>query len=59
MLSHPWLKLPANHDIKMSEEEFQEYLLKQQELQEIMDPPMLGEEMCKLEENESDINAAG
>lgn len=32
MLNHPWLKMPKSEDIKMTEEEFQEYLAKQQSL---------------------------
>jgi serine/threonine protein kinase len=59
MLEHPWIKMASNYDIKMTDEEFQEYLLKQQSLQEAMDPPLLGEEMSKLEDTDAELNGGG
>lgn len=42
----------------MSDDEFQRYLERQTVLREIIDEPMLGEEMSKLEDNDQDINIA-
>lgn len=48
--------MAAAYDIKMSDEEFQDYLQSQQEMQAIVDLPMQGEEMARLEETECQIN---
>jgi vesicle coat complex subunit len=56
MLSHPWLKMKPMYETKMNNEELSDYLARQQQLAEIMDPPMLGEEMSKLDETDTEIN---
>jgi vesicle coat complex subunit len=56
MLSHPWLKMKPMYETKMNDEELSDYLARQQQLAEIMDPPMLGEEMSKLDETDTEIN---
>lgn len=40
----------------MTEEELAEYLQRQQMMADIMEPPMHGEEMSKLEETDCEIN---
>jgi len=49
MLEHPWLKMPSNYEAKMTDEELNDYIQRQQSMAEVMDPPMHGEEMSKLE----------
>jgi vesicle coat complex subunit len=44
------------YETKMNDEELSDYLARQQQLAEIMDPPMLGEEMSKLDETDTEIN---
>ena len=56
MLSHPWLKMKPMYETKMNDEELSDYLARQQQLAEIMDPPMLGEEMSKLDDTDTEIN---
>ena len=58
MLDHPWLSMPANYDTRMSEEDLQKYLERQSLLREIIEDPMQGEEMSKLEEADTELNAA-
>ena len=58
MLSHPWLKMKPIYETKMTDEELSEYLARQQQLAEIMEPPMHGEEMSKLDETDTEINCA-
>ncbi len=58
MLSHPWLTMTAETDTKMTDEELQHYLQYQQQMLEIMDAPMLGEEMSKLDDTYTEINGA-
>ena len=42
----------------MTDEELSDYLARQQQLTEIMDPPMHGEEMSKLDETDTEVNCA-
>ena len=58
MLSHPWLKMKPIYETKMTDEELSEYLARQQQLAEIMEHPMHGEEMSKLDETDTEINCA-
>ena len=58
MLSHPWLKMKPIYETKMTDEELSEYLARQQQLAEIMEPRMHGEEMSKLDETDTEINCA-
>jgi vesicle coat complex subunit len=44
------------YETKMNDEELSDYLARQQQLAEIMDPPMLGEEMSKLDDTDTEIN---
>jgi serine/threonine protein kinase len=56
MLDHPWLKMPANYETRMTEEELAEYLQRQQMMADIMEPAMHGEEMSKLDDTDREIN---
>ena len=56
MLEHPWLKMQPSYDTKMTDEELAEYLQRQQTVGDIMDPPMHGEEMSKLDDTDYEIN---
>ena len=57
MLDHPWLKMRSNYDTKMSEEELQDYLQRQSMLKDVIEDPMQGEEMSKLEQTDTEQNA--
>ena len=58
MLDHPWLKMPKVYDAKMTDDEYQKYMQRQSLLHEQIEDPLTGEEMSKLGQADSELNAA-
>jgi len=52
MLDHPWLKMPANYECKMSDKEFREKMIQTKFVGE--DDRYFNEEMCKLEPSDTE-----
>lgn len=58
MLNHPWLRMEANYDIRLSKEQFNAAMEKQKlekDLNQELDDPYKNEEMTKLTDSECEI----